>query len=106
MKTIMKSIIAILSVFLLYACTDFRPSEKYQISSSTDGNVYRLDKASGEVWLIKGNSMEQIRVKPFMLKAGQQYNDEAGYSFTYLGNGRMGDIKANPFDNPELEKKK
>jgi hypothetical protein len=74
----MKSITIILSVLLLYGCSDFRLSEKYQLSASQDGNVYRLDKTSGEVWLIKGNTMQKVLAEPEDITKRKVYNTSTG----------------------------
>lgn len=86
------AIVLFITLFVT-ACNDPISRDKYQISTSTDGNVYRLDKSSGDMWLIKGESMEKIQVKDFRLKIGQRYIGEDTYSFTYLGKGQIGDIK-------------
>jgi hypothetical protein len=80
-------------VFLLTACTNITSGDKYQITTATDGAVYRLDKLSGEIWLVKGNIMEKLPVKDFSLKVGQRYIGEDAYSFIYIGKGQVGDIK-------------
>jgi len=68
------------------------------LASSTDGNVYRLDRLSGEVWLIKNNTMEKLQTRDFRLRLGQRYVGEDDYSFTYLGKGQIGEMKA--LDDP------
>jgi hypothetical protein len=88
-----------LETFLLIALLLIMPfsrsmaQDKYQIVTSSEGNVYRMDKASGEVWLIKGRSMEKLQEKDFRLKIGNRYIGEDLYSFTYLGKGQVGEIK-------------
>lgn len=67
--------------------------DKYQIATSSDGNVYRMDRVSGEVWLIKGGSMEKVQAKDFRHRIGSRYVGEDLYSFTYLGKGHLGEIK-------------
>ena len=94
----------LLIAFCLTACDNLTSRDKYQIATSTDGNVYRLEKASGEVWLIKGNTMEKVQTKDFRLKIGHRYVGEDVYSFTYLGKGQTGEIKT--LDGFELDKKK
>jgi hypothetical protein len=74
----MKSLTIILSVLLLYGCSDFRLSEKYQLTASQDGNVYRLDKTSGEVWLLKGNTMQKVLVEPEDITKRKVYNSTTG----------------------------
>lgn len=78
----------------LGGCNNFGICDKYQLLTSTDGNAYRIDKESGEVWLIKGGSMEKIISKDFRLKIGQRYIADDTYSFIYLGKGSVGDIKS------------
>ena len=85
--------IALSIVFLLIACTNITSGDKYQMTTATDGTVYRLDKLSGEVWLVKGNTMEKLPIKNFSLKVGQRYIGEDAYSFIYIGKGQLGDIK-------------
>jgi hypothetical protein len=80
-------------IFLLIACNNLSSVEKYQLITSPDGNVYRLDKMSGESWLVKGNKMEKIIENDFRLRVGQQYVGEDLYSFTYQGKGQLSEIK-------------
>ena len=86
-------VIVFLFISFFASCDNFISQDKYQIAASTDGNIYRLDKSSGEIWLIKGNFMEKVRMKYFRLKIGRKYVGEDGYSFTYLGKGQVGAIK-------------
>jgi hypothetical protein len=67
-------------------------NDKYQLVPSSDGNVYRLDKFSGEIWLIKGKSMGRVLKNNYTINVGDTLQDENGWSFTYLGNGKFGDI--------------
>ncbi len=97
-------VVFLLTALFLTACDNLTSRDKYQIATSTDGNVYRLDKASGEVWLIKGNTMEKLQTKDFTLKIGYRYVGEDVYSFTYLGKGQIGEIKT--LDDFWLDKKK
>jgi hypothetical protein len=92
--TTMKSLTVILLVALfLPACNNLSSQDTYQIAASTDGSVYRLDKSSGDVWLIKGDLMEKVQGKDFRLKIGHRYIGEDLYSFSYLGKGQIGEIK-------------
>ena len=68
-------------------------NDKYQLIPSSDGNVYRLDRFSGEIWLVKGKSMEPVFKALVTIKVGESYHDESGYSFTYLGKGKVDDIQ-------------
>jgi hypothetical protein len=97
-----KLIIMIFSiVFFLCSCSD---GGKYQMVTASDGNVYRLDKSSGEIWLVKGNAVQKLPAKDFYLKIGQRYIGEDIYSFAYMGKGIVGDIKT--LDNNMIEEKK
>jgi hypothetical protein len=66
--------------------------------------VYRLDRVSGEVWLIKNNTMEKVQLKDPRLKIGHRYVGEDLYSFTYLGKGGVGEIKTLDDFRPENKK--
>lgn len=68
-------------------------ADKFQLVTSPDGNVYRMDSTSGEVWIIKGDSMERVQSKEFRIKIGQQYMGEDLYSFKYMGKGQLGEVK-------------
>ena len=96
-------IIFISIALLLTACNNLTSRDKYQIVASTDGNVYRLNKASGEILQIRGNTMERLQTKYFRLKIGHRYVGEDVYSFTYLGKGLVGEIKT--LSDFELDKK-
>ena len=80
-------------LLIFVGCNTQTAIDKYQIIASPDGNVYRLDKSSGEVWLIKDGTMEEIQAKSFRLKINQHYIAEDLYSFVYLGKGQLGDVK-------------
>lgn len=99
-----KMAIFLFVVLFLTACNNLISQDKYQIASSSDGNVYRVDKSSGDIWLIKGESMEKVQAKDLRLKIGQRYVGEDAYSFTYLGKGQIGEIKT--FDDFWIDKKK
>lgn len=87
-------VLIILFAFGLSASNNSIASESYQMVTSTDGNIYRLDKGSGDLWLIKGTSMEKVMIKDFRVKIGQRYIAEDTYSFKYIGKGQVGDIKS------------
>jgi|SRR3989338_280070 len=91
----MRFIFILLIALFLNACNNFTPESKYQMLASADGNSYRLDKTSGEIWLIKGNTMEKVQMTDFSLAIGERYKSADGYSFKYLGKGQVGEIKDN-----------
>jgi hypothetical protein len=86
------STVLLIALLLIMPLRECIAQDKYQIVTSSDGHVYRLDKASGEVWLIKGSSMEKVQEKDLRLKIGNRYMGEDLYSFTYLGKGQLGEI--------------
>lgn len=84
---------AICLFILLAGCNGTQPIEKYQMVASPNGTVYRLDKTSGEVWVIKDSIMQEVHITRIGLKVNQRYTGEDLYSFTYLGKGLFGEIK-------------
>lgn len=90
----MKQLAIVLPLVLcLFACNSLTLGDKYQIVASQNGNVYRLEKTSGKVWLIKGNTMEEVSMQDFKLIVRQRYKGADGYSFVYLGKGRFAEIQ-------------
>jgi len=101
----MKPFLFLLILLILFGCNNPQPAnnappvnnttpaEKYQLVASQNGNVYRLDKTSGEVWMIKDSIMQQVGTEQYRLKVNQQYIGEDLYIFTYLGKGQLGKIK-------------
>ena len=91
----MRYLTAVLSVVLLLtACNDLPSGNKYQLVASSDGNVYRLDKSNGEVWIIQDNTMEEVSTKSLRLTISQRYTGVDGYSFTYSGKGTFSEVKS------------
>jgi len=94
MRTIMILILCL--ILFLSACGQVEKTkivDKYQLISGKDGNVYRLDKSSGEVWIIRESTMERVESKPLRIRTGQRYTGDDDYSFTYVGKGQVGDVK-------------
>lgn len=46
------------SAFLLSV---FRSSDRYHLTTGAEGYTYRIDRATGETWLIRGNKMEAVK---------------------------------------------
>lgn len=91
----MKYLTIVLSLTLFLTACDSLPSrDRYQIVAPSDGNAYRLDKSNGNVWMIKGNTMEEVSTKNLRLTIGQRYTGADGYSFTYSGKGQFTEIKS------------
>lgn len=98
----MKPIVSVLlSSLFLFSCNNLTIDDKYEIATSADGSAYRMEKSTGKVWLISGNTMEEIQLKHLRLSIGHRYKGADGYSFTYSGKGKFTDIKS--FDE-EMEK--
>lgn len=58
----MKYIISLLTVFFLFSC---QSQEKYQVTTTKDGNLYRLNKQSGEITRLEGdNLVPVVETKP------------------------------------------
>lgn len=74
--------------------------QKYQLTASSDGKVYRMDNTSGDIWLIDGNDIKKVGAREFILRVGKTYEAEDAYSLTYVGNGQMGGVK------PTVEKRR
>lgn len=98
------TVVLLIGLSLILPFSKCIAQDKYQLSTSSDGNVYRMDKVSGDVWLIKGKSMERVQEKDLRLKIGNRYIGEDLYSFTYIGKGQVGEIKT--LDDFWKEKKK
>jgi hypothetical protein len=56
----MKSLVVALSLLLFAGCQNFQLQDRYQLVSSSDGKVYRLDKKSGEIALVTPNGIRII----------------------------------------------
>lgn len=78
-----------LSGFII-SCTRFYPNQQYQLVASTDGRVYRLNKTSGEVWLIEPEGTKKLAEEGLItLKASTYYKTEDGGVVRYLGKGKF-----------------
>lgn len=84
--------LTLLIVLFLSSCNNFTSIDKYQLIASADGNSYRLDKTSGKIWMIKGNTMVEVQMTDLKLTIGERYKGADGYSFKYLGKGQVGEI--------------
>ncbi|MDX8383585.1 MAG: hypothetical protein R8M45_05850 [Ghiorsea sp.] len=64
--------------------------EVYQLSTKNDGETYRINTKSGEVWIIEGNSLKVVsESNSIQLKVGRKYYIENNYSIKYLGDGKF-----------------
>jgi len=81
-------------VLLLIGCGNNEVIDGYQIISSSKGNIYRLNKSTGEIWYIHEATMKKVKEEKFRLKVSERYLCEDGYSFVYKGKGQVRDIKS------------
>jgi hypothetical protein len=65
-------------------------TDRYQLVASSDGKVYRLDKKTGEVSTIDGNSIRSIgNSDQTNLVVGMFYKTEEGKLMRYAGKGNF-----------------
>ena len=62
--------------------------------SGTDGTLYRLDKATGEMWYVRDTTMQKVMEEGFKIKVGERYTGDDGFEFTYNGKGTFKDINS------------
>lgn len=53
-------IIFTIIVFSLVACEKGHSTDVYQLTASSDGRVYRLNKITGEIWLVEKDGLKVI----------------------------------------------
>ena len=53
-------IIFTIIVFSLVACEKGHSTDVYQLTTSSDGRVYRLNKITGEIWLVEKDGLKVI----------------------------------------------
>ena len=68
--------------------------DRYQVISGTNGILYRLDKATGEMWYVRDTTMQKVMEEGFKIKVGERYTGDDGFEFTYNGKGTLKDIKS------------
>lgn len=97
-KTIIVSLLLMLSI-----SGSAIASSKYQIISSTNGNVYRLNKETGEIFVVADQRLlkvkEEIRTKIYI---GESFETEEGEVYDYRGKGKFELKPLSSFTDEEL----
>jgi hypothetical protein len=78
------------AVILLFGCSNFESSDRYELVASAQGYVYRLDKKTGDVSIIEQDTMwkvEQSRTKDLIV--GSLYKTEDGNVVRYVGKAKF-----------------
>lgn len=89
----------------LLACDKIGNSNNYQVISSSDGKVYRLNNKSGEIYVIENGTMNRISAEPrTKLVIGNGYETENGKVLKYLGKGQFKHKPISEFTDKELMK--
>jgi hypothetical protein len=95
MESAMKLIpVTVILVLILIGCENNEVIDRFQIISSSEGSMYRLNKSTGEIWYIHEATMKKVEGEKFRLKVNERYICEDGYNFVYKGKGQIGDIKS------------
>ena len=81
-------------VLILIGCENNEIINRFQIISSSEGSMYRLNKSTGEIWSIHEATMEKVKEEKFRIKVGERYICEDTYSFVYKGKGKIGNVKS------------
>jgi hypothetical protein len=101
----MKQIILLISFFIVLVGCDKANlgNQNFQIISSSDRKVYRLNLKSGDVSMIEQGIMIKIseQARPKLL-VGKEYETENGKVLTYLGNGNFRHKPLSEFTDKEL----
>ena len=94
--------VALLFSFLLLPSSAFA-EENYQIISSPTGNIYRLNTENGELFVVTGRHLiqvkENIRTK---IHIGEIFETEEGETYNYLGKGKFEPKPLSSFTDEEL----
>lgn len=89
--------IAVLSLWGLVGCAStaggsVTPNAEPFVLVQSDGKLYRLNKTTGETWVVIGERMHRVAqsANP-LLEIGRKYFIERNRSMTYLGDGKFSD---------------
>ncbi len=74
---------------ILTGCDSSLVQQRYQLQTTTDGKVYRLDTKSGDVCYITPKSIFTLGKGTQKLTVGQYLEKEDGKYLKYLGNGKF-----------------
>jgi hypothetical protein len=66
------------------------PKELFSLVTTPEGNIYRTNTRTGEVWIVKDGQLKRVNeLKPQVLEIGKKYFIEDNFSMTYLGKGKF-----------------
>jgi hypothetical protein len=91
------ALIAVLSLWVLVGCAStsggsVAPTAEPFMLVQSDGKLYRLNKTTGETWLVTGERMQRVAQSASpLLETGRKYFIERNRSMTYLGDGKFSD---------------
>jgi len=97
------AVIILSPLLLLAGCETTDSSPDFQIVTTVDGKVYRLDNESGEVFVIINNRLMKVpEGKRTKLVIGEMYDTEDGKVLTYSGLGEFKEKPLSEFTTDEL----
>ena len=65
-------------VLLVIGCGNNKVNDGFQIISSSKGNMYRLNKSTGEIWYIHEATIKKVKEEKLRLNVGERYICEDG----------------------------
>lgn len=83
-------------VLLLSGCDFHYDANRFQIASSSSGDVYRIQSSTGAIYKISGGNLIRIQeTNRVQLQVGAVYVFEDGENMVYLGKGNFKTLKSN-----------
>lgn len=81
-----KYVLIIVCMCVFCSCNYFKKQgiDNYQMISTPDGSVYRLDKGTGDTWLVQGTSMSRVTAntsQPQDEPNKKEHNSDTGTPF-------------------------
>lgn len=84
-------------------CEKTETTPHFQITSTVNGGIYRLNTESGEVFEISNGSLVKIiKTKRTKLIVGKMYDTENGKPLTYIGQGVFKEKPLSEYTDEEL----
>lgn len=83
------ALIALFFALLLGGCDQLPGERRYQLVTSPDGKVYRLDTKTGAVHYVTPDGTFSLSERTPKLKQGQYFQLEDGKFLKYIGNGQF-----------------
>jgi hypothetical protein len=98
MVKIMLSIFTLFGVVIvLFGCSNFESSDRYELVASAQGYVYRLDKKTGDVSIIEEDTIRKVSEGQIRnLVVGSRFKTEDGNVIRYAGKGKFEPAKNDP----------